>query len=267
MTTAVSVVAQTYPSYWNAVPLLGGLADPLTGVFTTILRIFRRARFPTGLDSPRRRSRGLTLLLGGIEGPSQYVVNMARGLIRARHRGSIELFGWNRGLPLTCWFRNQTNTAHQETQAEKLAARITAYQERYPSAPVNLLAQSGGCWIVVRALEKLPEGSRVHRAVLLAPAMSPAYDISAAAARCSGGLYSIGGPGDFFFLALGTTLFGTSDRLHSPAAGWIGWHHFDAPGFRELRWHPAWLKYGYFGNHTTTSAPAFIERVVGPWFR
>lgn len=270
MAAAASRHTFTYPWPWNVVPLLGGLIDPLTGAFTTTLRLLRRSRLPNALmlqNSSRRRARGLTLILGGIEGPSQYAVNMVRGLWRARYRGSIELFPWNAGQPLTCWLRNQTSRAHHETQAQRLVARICEHQDQYPGSPINLLAQSGGCWIVIRALEQLPIERRIRKAVMLAPAMSPAYDISAATARCQAGLVSIGGPGDFFFLALGTTVFGTSDRLHGPAAGWMGWHYFDAPGFMELRWHPAWFKHGYLGNHTTTSSPAFIQHVVAPWFK
>jgi hypothetical protein len=93
--------------------------------------------------------------------------------------------------------------------------------------------------------------------------MSPDYDTSLATSRCSAGLVSIGGPGDFFFLGLGTTIFGTSDRVHTPSAGWIGWHHHP-PGFRDVRWHPSWVRYGYFSNHTSSTSRHFIERIVAP---
>jgi hypothetical protein len=135
---------------------------------------------------------------------------------------------------------------------------------RFPDAPICLLAQSGGCWIVVRAMEKLPPGCKVQTAVLLAPAISPDYDLTVAASKCKGTLISVGGPGDFFFLGLCTLLLGTSDRVHTPSAGWIGWrHHPD--GFAEIRWRRDWIRYGYIGNHVTTSAVRFIENVVAPW--
>lgn len=267
MAAVKSASAHTYPWWLNLIPILGGLLDPLTGVFTTILRIFRPFHVPRGGDSPRRRRRGLTLILGGIEGPSQYGVSMAVGVLRSRYRGAVKIVPWNRGVPLLCWLRNLMDRRHHEVQSDRLVTRILEHQDRYPNSPVCLLAQSGGCWIVVRALEKLPAGARVRTAVLLAPSISPAYDIATAADRCESGLVSIGGPGDLFFLALGTTVFGTSDRLHTPSAGWIGWHHFSVPGFTELRWHPSWLRYGYLGNHTTTSAVRFIRQVVAPRFR
>lgn len=75
---------------------------------------------------------------------------------------------------------------------------------------------------------------------------------------------SVGAAGDYFFLGLGTLLFGTSDRVFSPSAGLVGWHYKHA-GFIEARWHPAWLPLGFIGNHTTSATARFMAAVVGPW--
>jgi hypothetical protein len=256
-----------YPLYLNLIPLFAGILEPLVALCTLLVRPFLSRRWPARSDSPRRRRRGLTLILGGIEGPSHYAIQMARGLLKAGYRGSVELFPWNRGIPFLCWFRNLTDRRHHEEQADRLVRRILEYRQQHPAVPVCILAQSGGCWITVRALERLPAGVRVWAAVLLAPSISPAYDITTASAKCENGLVSIGGPGDLFFLALATTILGTSDRVHTPAAGWIGWHHYHVPGFTEVRWHPSWLRYGYLGNHTTISAVRFIQHVVAPRFK
>lgn len=255
--------AQPYHFHLNAIALFGGLIDPLMGVFTTMLRLFRPVRFPGRATSVRRERRGLTLVLGGIEGPSQYGAAMVRGVLCSGYRGAVEFFPWNRGIPILCSLRNLTDRKHHDRQARLLVDRILAHYEMFPDAPVNLLAQSGGCWITVRALEMLPPDAGVHAVVLLAPSISPGYDIAVASSRCAGGLVSIGGPGDFFFLGLGTMVFGTSDRVHTPSAGLVGWHHHP-PGFVEARWHPDWVRFGYIGNHTTTSANRFVRFVVVP---
>ena len=204
-------------------PILAGLADPFTGVFTFLLRLFWPLRLSPRADSPRRRRRGMTLVLGGIEGPSSYSLAMAAGLLHSRYRGSVIRVPWNRGIPLLLAFRNLMNRRHHEAQSDALAAKIVRQKMRFPDAPVCLLAQSGGCWIVVRALEKLPPGCEVHSAVLLGPSISPGYDLTVAASKCSANLISVGGPGDFFFLGIGTLLLGTSDRVNTPSAGWVGW--------------------------------------------
>ncbi|HKQ47884.1 MAG TPA: hypothetical protein VJZ71_07445 [Phycisphaerae bacterium] len=249
--------------YWSAFAILSGLVDPLMGVFVKIASIFWWPRLPAKADTPRRRKRGLLLVLGGIEGPSPYNHAMACGMLRSRYRGAVVRFGWNRGIPFLRSLVNLMSRCHHARQTARLVERIVSYKCRYPDAPVNLLAQSGGCWIVLKALEQLPVDIRVDSAVLIAPSISPDYDITCATSRCASGLVSIGGPGDFFFLGVGTTLFGTSNRVHSPSAGWIGWHHHPA-GFREVRWHPRWLRYGYFSNHTSSSSQALIQYVVAP---
>lgn len=252
-----------YPVYWSAFAVLSGLLDPLMGVFVKIASIFWWPRLPAKADTPRRRKRGLLLVLGGIEGPSPYNHAMACGILRAGYRGAVVRFGWNRGVPFLRSLVNLMSRRHHQRQASRLAERIISYKCQYPAAPVSLLAQSGGCWIVLKALEQLPPDVKVRIAVLIAPSMSPDYDTQLAASKCANGMISIGGPGDFFFLGLGTTLFGTSDRVRTPSAGWIGWHHHP-PGFREVRWHPDWVRYGYFSNHTSSSSRNFVERLIAP---
>lgn len=263
LSPALPTPKRQYPLGWTAFAILSGLIDPLLGVFVKIASIFWWPRLPPKADTPRRRRRGLLLVLGGIEGPSPYNHAMACGVLRSGYRGSVTRFGWNRGVPFLRSLVNLMSRRHHQQQTERLVTRIVSYKFQYPNAPVNLIAQSGGCWIVLKALERLPPDVRVHSAILIAPSMSPEYDTALAASKCAHGLVSIGGPGDFFFLGLGTTLFGTSDRVHTPSAGWVGWHHHPL-GFSEVRWHPSWVRHGYFGNHTSSSARAYIERVVAP---
>ncbi|MBK8268886.1 MAG: hypothetical protein IPK83_11515 [Planctomycetes bacterium] len=98
---------------------------------------------------------------------------------------------------------------------------------------------------------------------MIAPSVSPGYDISRAAEQCDDAMVSFGSAGDYFFLGLGTLLFGTSDRVFSPSSGLLGWHH-QHPRFVDARWHPAWLRLGNLGNHTTSAATQFMQYVVGP---
>lgn len=241
--------------------VLAGLFDPLYGVLVKLLSIFLPARLPDRADTPARRRRGLTLIVGGIEGPSVYNRAMGLGVLASGYRGAVVRFDWNAGIPLVRSLVNLVRRSHHRRHADRLAEIISRQVSEHPDGDVCLLAQSGGCWIVVKALERLEPDVRVKSAVLLAPSISPAYDPSPAAARCRDGLVSIGGPGDFFFLGIGTILLGTSDRVFGPSAGWIGWHHHP-PGFVEARWHPRWIRLGYLGNHTTSSSRAFIRHLA-----
>lgn len=255
-----------YAPLWNLLPLAAGLADPFVGLLGKMATIFWRPRLPACADTSRRRARGLAVVLGGIEGPSFYNYSMAMGLLRGGFRGAVVRFSWNTGIFGIRSLTNLVSRRHHEHQSNRLIETILRHQREYPGTPVCLLAQSGGCWIMIRALEKLPAHDRVHAAVLLSPSISPAHDLRDAASKCVAGLSSIGAPGDYFFLGLGTLIFGTSDRVFSPSAGFVGWHHHPA-GFTESRWHPAWARFGYFGNHTSASAARFIQRVIAPLLR
>jgi hypothetical protein len=251
---------------WNLIPLAGGLFDPLLGVFGHLTGLFWSRRLAASADSPKRRKRGLALVLGGIEGPSRFNRTMATAVLFGRFRGAVARFPWNAGVPAVQPFINLMRRRHHEKWSDRLVKVICEQKRNYPHAPVSLLAQSGGCWIVTRALEKLPDEVRAHSAILLAPSISSDHDPSRAANKCTHGLYSIGGPGDFMFLGLGTTIFGTSDRTFAPSAGLLGWRH-RPKGFTELRWRPEWTRLGYLGNHTSSGALRFIQHVITPLFQ
>lgn len=266
MTSAPLLTARPYPRYLNVVLALSGILDPLFGVFIKILALFWRPRLPRLADTPCRRRRGLTLVLGGIEGPSFYNYLMVCGILQSGYRGSVVRFDWNAGIPFWRSLVNLMSLKHHHRQTRLILDYIRRYKQKHPETPVSIVAQSGGCWITVRILEELPPKLNIETAVLLAPAISPDYDIRNAASRCSSSLISVGSAGDFIFLGLGTLLLGTSDRVFTPSAGLVGWHH-RADNFIESRWHPDWIKYGYFGNHTTSSAAGFMASVIGPLLR
>lgn len=245
----------------RAIPFVAGMLDPFFGLLAEITSAVRRPALPARADSPRRRRRGLTLILGGIEGPSSYNYAMGMGLLRAGYRGAVVRFHWNAGIPIVRSAINLMSRSHHERYSDELAREIEQQFRAHPGAPISLIAQSGGCWIVVRALEKLPPDVRVHCAVLLAASISPRADLGAAAAKCARGLYSVGGPGDFFFLGVGTTVCGSSDRVFGPCIGLLGLRG-TAQGLVELRWRPEWLRHGYLGNHTSSAAQRFIECVI-----
>ena len=253
---------QPYSPWWLFWLILSGILDPFYGVYCKLVSIVWAARLPARADTPARRRRGLTIILGGIEGPSVYNLNMARGILRSRHRGAVVRFDWNKGVPFVRSLVNLIDTRHQERQAAAIVEYIVTYRREHAEAPIHLVAQSGGCWITIRVLESLPSEICIQTAVMIAPSMSPGYDISRAADRCAGGLFSFGSAGDYFFLGLGTLMFGTSDRVFTPSAGLLGWH-YQHPKFTDARWHPAWLWMGNLGNHTMSGATHFMEHVIG----
>jgi hypothetical protein len=236
--------------------------DLVLGALGAILQVSYSARHDGRWATPRRSKRGLIVILGGIEGPSIYQRLMAGGLLRGGWRGAICVYRWNRGWPGIRVLQNLMSRAHHERESDAVRDLINAYRTDYPQAPVGILALSGGCWIAVRALEKLDPTDKVHAAVLLAPAISRHADLTRAASACATGLTLIRSPGDVLLLGIGTCLLGTSDRRLGPGCGLVGGHG-DTAGVHDVVWRPAWVRWGYVGTHVTVASPCFIaHRVV-----
>jgi pimeloyl-ACP methyl ester carboxylesterase len=157
-----------------------------------------------------------------------------------------------------------------------MAEQVREFLAREPGGPVFLVGKSGGAGVVLQALEGLPEGS-VERVVLLAPAVSPGYDLSRALRGVRRELVVFISPLDFALLGAGTWAFGTIDRVRGVGAGLVG---FRVPGsedradrvepyarVRHVRWRPSMAKVGYLGGHLAVDLPPFLRRYVVPMLR
>ena len=121
----------------------------------------------------------------------------------------VRIVPWGHGFGR--WHADLTNAANHVEKGAALAAEVAEFQARRPGAPVFLVGKSGGTGMVVRALERLPEDT-VEAAVLLAPALSPGYDLTRALRAVRREMVVFWSPMDVFVLGLGTRIFGTIDR-------------------------------------------------------
>ena len=172
-------------------------------------------------DDPQRedRPRGLVLVADGVGGLDlcgtalRYVLG-AEGLHYAFH-----VFPWGHGFGR--WLADLTNVSNRDAKAALLADAVRQFRARQPDDPVFLVAKSGGSGVVVKALEQLEENS-VCRAVLLSPALSPRYDLTAALRAVSKEMVVFWSPWDVIVLGAGTRVFGTADRVRTASAGMTG---------------------------------------------
>jgi pimeloyl-ACP methyl ester carboxylesterase len=206
--------------------LLSSLASPCGTFFSSRLR---------ELAAPARRERGLVLILPGIEGESLLNQDVAWGLADAGNPYAIEIHDWTTRNSLAfvahlrSWPRNQR-------QAALLAARIQAYQAEYPGRPVHLVGHSGGGALAVLALSALPGTQRIRSALLLAPAISHRFNLTAALRRTEWGIWNFSTPFDPLYLRAATCVMGTLDRRFGVAAGacGFGWPADLSPAERRL---------------------------------
>ncbi|MFO0892475.1 MAG: alpha/beta hydrolase [Isosphaeraceae bacterium] len=182
-------------------------------------------------------------------------------------------FRWGHGFGR--WYADLSRVANRDRRADALIALVRRFRLGRPGAPVFLVAKSGGSGVVVRALEGL-EPESVERAILLAPALSPAYDLSGALRAVRGELVVFWSPLDLIVLGAGTRVFGTADRVRTASAGLVG---FRVPGdagsdprhpyarLRQVRWSPRMALAGNLGGHVGPDSPVFLRRYVLPLLR
>jgi hypothetical protein len=251
--------------------VVGGKAETrgqiTTMIWTTLLKgVFRVVYGPLPGGEPAAEG-GLVLVADGVGGLDLCGTGLAYVAARERLPHQVRVMRWGHGFGR--WFRDLTDVANHEARAAAMAAEIADFRGRRRDAPVFLVGKSGGSGIVVRALEVLPEGS-VERAVLIAPALSPGYDLSCALRAVRRETVVFWSPLDVVVLGLGTRLFGTVDRVPGAAAGLTGFRTpptADPAAYAKLhqvRWRPAMGTTGYLGGHVGPDSPRFLRRYVLP---
>lgn len=161
------------------------------------------------------------------------------------------------------------DTQRHAHHADLVARRITEHRQAHPDVPVVLTSHSGGAGIAVWALERLPEGVAVQNLVLIAPALSPGYDLSRALARVERSAFALTSPLDGVVLGAGTRLFGTIDRVKTDAAGRVGFIMPQTPAVPghyqklvPLRYDAKWIRLGNLGDHLGPMASPFAKTVI-----
>jgi len=223
---------------------------------------------PKRLQAPERYAHGVVYVLPGIEGRSLLNYNIAMGLSDGGVASAIEVFDWTAHVP-GAFLYNLSALERNRRVAQALADRILAYRKAHPDRPVHIIAHSGGGGVAVFALEALPLDEPVDVVILLAPALSPEYDLTAALRRTRLGIVNFYSPLDVGFLRAGTTVFGAVDREHGEAAGAVGFRYplgLTAPGhalydslLRQVRWDARLRRFGANGTHVGWASRKFAR--------
>jgi hypothetical protein len=136
------------------------------------------------------------------------------------------------------------------------------------------VGHSGGAAMSVMTMERMTGTESITSAVLLQPALSQSYDLSAALSRTESAIWSFYSLFDVFFLCLGTLAFGTMDGPHRPASGMVGFRRpegLSAAGqelystrLREIQFHPSMMADFHFGGHMGSTSRPFVANHVAP---
>ena len=238
--------------------------------YSTLVKTCFRALYgePPDLSEDAQGS-GLVLVADGVGGLDlcgtalRYIVGAKKLPL------TVKVVPWGHGWGR--WHRDLTHVANRDAQARRVAAEVSVFRATHGEGdnrqPVYLVGKSGGTGVVVKALELLPEGA-VETAVLIAPALSPEYDLTRALIAVRREMVVFWSPLDVIVLGAGTRVFGTIDRVKTVSAGLVGFRPPAAvgayPKLRQERWRLKMATTGYLGGHIGPDSPAFLRKYVVP---
>jgi hypothetical protein len=207
------------------------------------------------------------LHLPGIGGRTLLDVNWVKALGAGGVADHMEVYDW---IKPYSWIGALWAYDHNRAEAKVIAERISQKLTADPNANIVLTAWSGGCQVAVWALEDLPPPAKVQSVVMIAPSITPSYDLSRALSHVRGSLFACTSPGDWFVLGWGTSVFGTSDGARTNAAGMVGFAIPDGADMTQyrklvqLRYAAVWVKYGNFGGHNGGISANFARYILAP---
>lgn len=205
--------------------------------------------------------------LPGIGGYRSIDRLLIRGLQEGGVDAEFEPYDWTENDPgLSALLATQRH----KVEAKKVAEMIEQNVRDHPGSKLTLSAHSGGAGIIVWALEQTPADVIVDDIVLLSPALSPRYDLSAALKHVRGHVYVFYSPYDVAVLGVGTNMFGTIDGVKADASGKVGFARpdgADAKQYEKLVQVPYdsdWIRVGNIGDHIGTLSRPFGKAIVAP---
>jgi len=226
-------------------------------------------RNATQLYYADRLDRGYTIVAPGVVGRTPFNAGLVGRLKNAPT--AVELHDWTSQTPVYKR-RGLDGNPDNQREADEIVSKIVAYQDQYPGRPVHLVGLCAGTGIVSLALKRLPPDRRVTSVVFLAPALSAGYDFDQTVQRTELGVHSYHSPFDVWALVGFTTLFGTIDGRHGPAAGAFGFRvcreTSNRPlGRRRLHDHSynlSMLLLGHNGGHYGWTSKGFVDQYLIP---
>lgn len=242
---------------------LSRFLQPLVGCAALLVVLAASAR--AAEPPPPQQQPAFLLHLPGVAGDTSLDRSMLRGLADGGVDAEVELYDWTCGDPgIDALWARQRN----DQQAQIIADRITRTFRENPRRPIFLTSHSGGTGIAVWALEKLPDDVKVQSLMLLAPALSPTYDLSNALRHVVDHAYAFSSRYDVAVLGAGTRMFGTMDGVKTDSAGLVGFVRPDGSDAKEylkliaMPYDTRWMRIGNIGDHIGTLSRNFAREVL-----
>jgi pimeloyl-ACP methyl ester carboxylesterase len=221
--------------------------------------------------APQRVAQGVVIVCDGSGDYRTLSAGLACAVTDAGLPLYVETFVWSHGRGRVV--RDHADHRNHVAKGAALAERVCAWRRCYPGLKIYLAAHSAGNAVVLAAAERLPPNT-VDRIVLLAPSVSPGYDLRPALASSREGIDAFCSDRDRFVLDVCMRIVGTADGGRGPAAGRVGFRPVvcnpgDAALYTRLRqhtWHPTVSWTGHAGGHYGNNRACFVSAYVLPLF-
>ena len=175
---------------------------------------------------------------------------------------SVQAVSW--GMPPVLFFMNFSAESIHDNAERKLAKIILQWRQMHPNGQIDLVGHSAGCGVILGALPQIGE-ARVGDVVLLAPSVSPNYDLHPALEKIAGQLHVFYSEHDTAFLKWRDSHFGTYDRIKTSAAGFGGFAGmYLSDKLVQHRYQDQWRNLGNDGGHFGTLSEPFVREIVAP---
>jgi pimeloyl-ACP methyl ester carboxylesterase len=216
-----------------------------------------------GCGRPRSSSdhgEDVIFILPGVANTTLQMTGLCSVLAEANPRARIEVRPW--GQPWRSIHNLQNFPENLETAA-RFAEELAQLRQAHPHRRLDVVGYSGGAGMALFTVAALPEETHIDRLVLLAAAISPAYQVdSQVLPHITDFVVNFRSPLDVQ-VGWGTKRFGTMDRHLCYSAGRSGFDVAD-PRLLEVPWTLPMVIHGHFGNHWSYLHPLWQRRFVAP---
>jgi pimeloyl-ACP methyl ester carboxylesterase len=190
-------------------------------------------------------TRGRVLIMPGVGNTRFHLAGFVERLEQQLPNFEIEVRTW--GTPFHMIENLQAEERNVATAAE-IAAELAAWRRIHPEEKLYVVGYSGGGGMVTLVTAALPDGVKIDRLVLVAPAISPDYPLAERVLPHVNELVANFASALDLQVGWGTRAFGTIDRKNTMSAGAVGFELTD-PKLLQYVWSADDIPFGHFGNH------------------